>query len=327
MAPSEMPADAGFFRRWISWPVQGLGFFIMLTAFAIMPRSVALAVSAKLAQTAGPRLHKHNKTLWRNLTAVFPDLSPVQVAALSREIWGNFGRVLADYAHYHRYLAPDQQGTVEVVGFEHLNEAAKEGAWLLVGAHFGNWELAGALASRHGNKLTALYTPRENPWIDRQIQKRRGRASGGASLLPKWAMRQVVEALRRGEAVFLLADQRVGGGEWVPFFGRPAETTAAPARMARRFNCPIVTGRAEQLAEGRYRVTYFPPLRPDPSRDAEADILAMTAALNAQFESWIRERPDQWTCLKRRWRNAHKSRTAEAATPIRRAKAASVKGA
>ena len=111
----------------------------------------------------------------------------------------------------------------------------------------------------------------------------------------------MVETLREGGGLFIIVDQRVDDGEWLPFFGVQALTTTTPARLARRFDCPIVPASAVLLANGRYRITYHEPLRPDPLRGADEDVREITLTLNRLFESWIRQEPGQWLCMKRRW--------------------------
>jgi KDO2-lipid IV(A) lauroyltransferase len=219
-----------------------------------------------------------------------------------RRIWGNFSRVLADYPHL-RSIWHLSDKVIEIVGEEHLEAARRSGAFLLVGAHFGHWELPAFYASRSGIKGTAIYSPDPNPLVDALLRRCRLRAGKNGVLVAKQsaAVRQVITALDRREAVFLLADHRVDDGSLIPFFGRPAMTTLTPARLARRFNCPILLARAEQLPHGRYRIIYHPPIRPNMALAPQRDILELTTQILQTFETWIRTTPEQWNYLKRRW--------------------------
>ena len=97
-------------------------------------------------------------------------------------------------------------------------------------------------------------------------------------------------------------DRRLKKGELTPFFGSGTFTSLFPARLALRCGCNLVPVRVERLRRGAYRVTVHEPVRPDPSlADDRAKALDMTRQVNAYFESWIRERPDQWFCSKRMW--------------------------
>lgn len=299
-------------QRYLAWPLEAAAFVVVLALLATLPRRLAAKVGGALTGAIGPVLSRqHARAMRRNLSVAFPGLPERDGLRLQREIWRHFGRVLSTYSHLPPLLRrPDRGRAVEVEGTEHLNNAAAEGRFILAGAHFGHWELAGCYAATQGHKVTALYTPESNPWIDRIIRRLRHKASAESILIPRGpnAVRRMMEALRKPGALFIIVDQRVDDGEWLPFFGRPAQTTTTPARLARRFGCPIVPGRALLLPDGRYRLTFFEPLRPDPSRDADADVVAMTVALNQAFESWIREAPGQWLCMKRRWPKERKKR-------------------
>jgi KDO2-lipid IV(A) lauroyltransferase len=304
-------------RREVIWALEAGAFTAVLALLAILPRRAAARVGAAVTGLGGALFsRKHARAMRRNLDIAFPGITDKKRAALQREIWSHLGRVLSTYSHLPPLLRrPDRGGAVEVEGVEHLSRAAGEGAFLLVGAHFGHWEMAGCYAAMLGHRIAALYTPESNPWTDRLIRHLRQRASAESVLIPRGpsAVRRMMEVLRQGHGLFIICDQRVDDGEWLPFFGRPAQTTTTPARLARRFGCAIVPARAVLLTDGRYRITYCEPLRPDPAREPDADAIAMTTRLNELFESWIREEPGQWLCTKRRWPKSRAGRPAQPA--------------
>jgi Kdo2-lipid IVA lauroyltransferase/acyltransferase len=292
-------------RRHLIWPLEAIAFLLVLALLAILPRQAAAWTGGALTGFFGSRFsQQHARAVRRNLAVAFPDLDEHRRRGLQQEIWRHFGRVLSTYSHLPAALRrPDRGGAIDVHGAEHLADAAREGPFLLVGAHFGHWELAGCYVAMAGHKVTALYTPESNPYVDGLIYFLRQKASAESKLIargPK-AVRQLIEALRERRNLFIIVDQRVDDGEWVPFFGRPAQTTTTPARLARRFGCAILPARAVLLPKGRYRLSFESVMRPDPTRDAESDVLAITARLNHIFEGWIREDPGQWLCMKRRW--------------------------
>jgi KDO2-lipid IV(A) lauroyltransferase len=102
-------------------------------------------------------------------------------------------------------------------------------------------------------------------------------------------------------------DTRLDSGKMVPFFGREALTSTAAAGLALRTGAALVVARAERLPKGRYRITMYEPLTsPNPDAPQKEQVLALTAEINRYFEEWIREYPEQWICLKRRWPKAHR---------------------
>src|SRR5205814_1253721 len=148
--------------------------------------------------------------------------------------------------------------------------------------------------------LAQIYRAANNPLIDRMIARLRG---GKSELIPKGAIasRRAVAALRRGGHVSLLADQKLNDGIAVPFFGRPAMTAPALALLALHYDCDVLPARVERLDGARFRLTIYPALPLSKSGDRSADVLALMTAVNATLEGWIRERPEQWFWLHRRW--------------------------
>jgi KDO2-lipid IV(A) lauroyltransferase len=292
-------------RRYLIWPLEATLFIMVLALLATLPRRKAETAGGWLTSFLGARFsHQHARAMRRNIAVAFPHLTQSESFALQKRIWRHLGHVLSTYSHLPPLLRqPDLGGAVTVEGTDHLEAAAAHGRFLLVGAHFGHWEMAGCYAAMLGHKMTALYTPESNPLIDRLIRHLRQTASAESRLVPRGpnAVRRMMEALREGGGLFIIVDQRVDDGEWLPFFGVPARTTTTPARLARRFDCPIVPASTVLLENGRYRITYHEPLHPDPSRDADDDVREITLALNRMFETWIRQEPGQWLCLKRRW--------------------------
>jgi Kdo2-lipid IVA lauroyltransferase/acyltransferase len=301
-------------RRFINWPLEALAFLAVLSLLATLPRRAAASFGGALTGFFGSKFSRqHARAMGRNLSIAFPNMPPSERERLQRQIWAHFGRVLSTYWHLPPLLrSGDAAGVIEVRGAEHLAEVRRGGRFILVGAHFGHWELPGCYAAIKGIPMSALYTPESNPWIDRIISRLRNKASRESILIARGptAVRGMMESLKQGRGLYILVDQRVDDGEWLPFFGQPAQTTTTPARLARRFDCPILLGEAILLPGGRYRATYYEPIRPRPDEDAEEDILRMTRSINAAFESWIREHPEQWLCMKRRWPKRRPARDA-----------------
>ena len=207
------------------------------------------------------------------------------------------------YPHLPPLLRARGGREFDIRGERHLERAADSGAFILVSAHLGHWEVPAGHAVVRGFRISGLYTPLPNPWVDRLVHYLRSRIGARPSLVPRDASapRRLIDALRKGEGLFMIVDQRVDGGELRPFFGFPALTTTAPARLAYRHNCPIVPCRTVLLPGHRYEISYCEPIRPDLSQPVKTEITRITQSINEVFESWIREFPDQWLCTKRRW--------------------------
>lgn len=268
---------------------------------ALLAPERASALGAAIVGRLGPRHSKH-KRVWRNLRLAFPDRSDGEVDDLARGCWGNLGRVMAEYPHLATIAGNQGEGRIELVVRDEM------AAWrchgrpaVFVAAHLGNWELVASKATTGDIPLVAIYSPQTNPYIDAMIQKKR--RALGCELVPKNAgVRDLMRHLEAGRSLGVIADQRVDGGEPLPFFGRPASTTAVPARLALKLGLELVPVRIERQGAGRFRVTAFEAVMPrDPSLSRNEQALDMMGQVNRLFESWIRQRPHEWHCAKRRW--------------------------
>ncbi len=272
-------------------------------AFGRLPIDAASAVGGWVARRVGPALGI-SKRARLNLAAAMPELSAARIDAVVTGMWDNLGRVAAEYPHL-REIAVFGSGSagkrVETVGFEHVDRVLAGGRRMIVfSGHLANWEIAALAAGQYGIDVAQIYRAANNPLVDRMIARFRGAAG---ELIPKGAVasRRAVAALRRGGHLTLLVDQKLNDGIAVPFFGRLAMTAPALAMLALRFDCDVLPARVERLSGAHFRLTIYPPLALPRSGDRATDTAALMAAVNATLEGWIRERPEQWFWLHRRW--------------------------
>ena len=290
-------------RRGIVCALQGLAVGLAVALVALLPRRVAATLGGVIMSRLGPRSKRHDRNIAANLKVAFPDLTPEAAAELRGKVWRHFGRVTFTYPHLPPLLREPDAKVFEIEGEQHLEDASGLGAFILVSAHLGHWEVTCGHAVARGHRVTGLYTPMPNPWVDRLVRYLRSRGGERLTLIPRGlgAARRVIQSLGKGEGLFMIVDQRVDGGVLQPFFGVCTPTSTTPARLALKQNCPIIPCRTIVLPGGRYRISYGEPLRPDLSRPNNAEVARITGAINQVFESWIREWPDQWLCTKRRW--------------------------
>jgi KDO2-lipid IV(A) lauroyltransferase len=112
---------------------------------------------------------------------------------------------------------------------------------------------------------------------------------------------KLARILARGGHAGMLVDQKLNAGIAVPFFGRDAMTAPAAMQLGLRFRIPIVPLRTERLGGARFRITLLPPLEPPATGDRDADVRILMERMNALLETWIRERPEQWLWVHKRW--------------------------
>ncbi len=290
-----------------SWVLRLLWLFEggLLVALSRLSRIVspdrASSAGRRLMRVVGSHLEK-TRNLRRNLRIAFPEKNEREIEDLMRELWGNVGAVLAEFPHLGTIVKGVAGDRLEIVHNSNacvFQDNAKPA--IFVSAHLANWEIASGAIVAQGVPFTGIYTPLQNPMLDRMLY--RARLSLGYTLVSRdGAMRKLIKSLRKGVSVGLLVDQRVDSGEPVPFFGHDMTTSTTPAQLALRFGCELIPVQVQRREGARFRVIFHEPIQPDDTSQSKDDqILQMTRKINTLFEMWIRERPGEWYCAKRRW--------------------------
>jgi len=297
----------------VSWAdrAEAAAAALFFGAMRVLPLDAASAAGGAMGRWLGPWLAVSRRAR-TNLAAALPELSPAERETVLRGMWDNLGRVAAEYPHLRdiRVFSPERParagrpqtgGRVETSGLEHLETAIAAGKPAIIfGGHLGNWEIAALAAGQYGIDVAQIYRAANNPLVDRMVARFRG---NGGEFIPKGAVasRRAVAALRRGAHLTLLVDQKLNDGIAVPFIGRPAMTAPALAMLALHFGCAVLPARVERLRGARFRLTIHPPLPLPQSSNRTEDVAALMAAVNRTLEAWIRERPEQWFWVHRRW--------------------------
>ena len=266
-------------------------------------------VAGRFMRTVGPLLPE-NRIGRANLTAAFPEKSAAEIDTILRGVWDNLGRIAAEFAHLDRLSDfdpwhPERPTRVEarqadLDRFFKVLEQQKPA--IVFGAHFGNWELPAVCAAACKLKTAVLYRRPNNPAIDKWLHDTRAAAMG--TLIPTGldAPMKLADALERGVHVGMLVDQYYSRGVDVTFFGRRTKANPLLARLARHFDCPIHGLRVVRLPGHRFRAELTERVEPVRDPEGQVDIAGTTQAVTSVIEGWIREYPEQWLWLHRRWR-------------------------
>jgi KDO2-lipid IV(A) lauroyltransferase len=266
----------------------------------------ASALCGAVARSIGPRTPVH-RIGRANLRAAFPDKDDDWIEATLRAAWDNIGRVAGEYVHLGRLWDFDPEhpgaGRIETdaapLFYDLLNDGKPA---LCFAAHLGNWELPAVAAAAHGLPSAVVYRMPNNRAVAAEITRIRAPLMGRLIRTRMEAPIEMAGALRRGEHLGMLVDQHFSRGVDVMFFGRRCKANPSIARLARRFDCPVIGVRVVRLPAGRFRLNTVGPL--DLPRDpaGEVDVPATTQMVTGIIEGWIREHPGQWLWFHRRWR-------------------------
>jgi KDO2-lipid IV(A) lauroyltransferase len=238
-----------------------------------------------------------------NLRAAYPSMTDAEIEAIVLEMWDNLGRTVAEYAHLDKFSLTGANPRLQVAGVPYAEAAIASGKGVIfISGHFANWEMMPFTAHQLGYESGEVYRPLNNPYVDRWMVHQRI-ANGPKEQIAKGAQgtRRIFTLLRAGKCILLLADQKTNEGLPVPFFGRDAMTTPAPAALALKLGAVVLPASNERLGGARFRMKIYAPIAFEPSGDHDGDILALTAKITEAIEAMVRERPSQWLWIHRRW--------------------------
>lgn len=239
-----------------------------------------------------------------NVRRAFPELSAAEHIAMVKASFRNIIRVGYELILAPRLLGP---GTVHecavVKGIEHVASAHSAGVGsVLVGSHFGNWEIAGAIMGLLGYPITAVARGMEDRRFDLLLKKLR-ELYGLKVIGIRGAVQKGRSLIAEGEKLYFTADQHAREGRiWIPFFGQPAAWTKTPASLARRLNVPLFIGFCRRVGPFRFDTVLLPPVLPDLELPVREDVARMTQSYVRHLEAHIRKYPGDYLWLIRRWR-------------------------
>lgn len=245
-----------------------------------------------------------------NLKVAFPEKSPEEIEAILAGVWDNLGRIGAEFAHLDHIWDydpdhPEKKSRVEFSPrtkqlFDQIRDDGKPA--LIFACHLGNWELPALAAVAHGLDAAILFRRPNSESADRAIEQIRAIEMGTLIPAGRDAPIRLAQALQDGQHVAMLVDQYLTNGVDVTFFGRKTKANPMLARLRRQVECPIHGTRIIRLPNNRFRAELSEEVQPVRDASGQIDIQGTMQAVTSVVEGWIREYPEQWLWLHRRWR-------------------------
>jgi len=293
---------AGFFKH-LSWRLEVLAYDIVRLFMAPFSLGAVSSFAGKLVGWIGPKTSKHHiaKT---NMRLAFPDVSDAQIDSWLKESWNRIGRTFGEFPLLGRIKVFDKNSNVDVVGLEILEKLKRDGKGaVLISGHFANWELMAAVFSQADLPVRVTYRPTNNPYFDKRIRAQR--AAYGIKLMvaksgPKGA-KELIRALREGQSVALLNDQKFNEGIEVPFFGEGAMTAPGPTRLAMQTGAPLIPMSIVRTDGANFRVTVHDEIKLTTGGTRAENIRATVIKITEFVEDQIRANPTDWFWVHRRW--------------------------
>jgi KDO2-lipid IV(A) lauroyltransferase len=284
------------------WRAEALGFDLFIGVVRLLGVDAASAFGGWLGRTVGPLSGAH-KVATRNLKLAFPDKDEAWRAAMLKAQWDGLGRTFAEFPLMDKILP--STGRVEVVNQERLFQiAAEKTPVVFVSGHLSNWEVMPAAIVDSGVVCEMTYRAANNPYVDERIKASRFRY-GVRLFAPKGGdgARELLEGMKQGKSVALMNDQKFNNGVEGLFFGHPVRTAPGPSRLAIRFGTVLQPMSVQRTKGAHFRAVVHDPIHLPDTGDRSADIEAGVKLINAFMEDRIRERPEEWFWVHRRWPN------------------------
>ena len=256
----------------------------------------------------GPLLPEH-RVGRQQLHAAFPQKSAAEIEQILGGVWDNLGRVAAEFVHLDEMRIAGAQSDdpnaiiLEPQMLERCRRLIGGGATLNFACHSGNWELSGVVARQLGANSAVLYRRPNIAAVSDAVIKMRAGVMGPMIPTGLDAPLRLARLLQDGVHVGMLVDQHYTKGVDVIFFGRRCQANPLIAMLARQLECPIFGLRIIRLADrNRFRGEIAGPIEPPRDAEGRIDVAGTMQTITSIIEGWVREYPDQWLWLHRRWR-------------------------
>ncbi len=272
--------------------------FIRLSG--ILPLSLNRRLALLTGRVLGRLVPRVRQVALENLDRAYGDsLTTAEKETICRGAVDNIALVAAEFSHILRMPGGELGTRVHVLGYENVDP---DQGYLCIGAHLGNWELAGPFMAQKGLKVAEVVRPFDDPRMDRAID--RVRSSCNVVTIPKDnAGKEIIQRLKDGYKVGVLIDQSPRDSAVpVTFFGAPCWATIAPVMIAVRAKVPILPLSVTRNEDYSYNLRFYPPIEMERTKDLRGDLVRNSQRCQDVIESIVRAYPTQWLWLHRRWK-------------------------
>jgi len=283
----------------IKYFTQYILIILLLLFFKIIGHKFALIISSKLFSFFGP-LFRSKKIIYSNLTNAFPNLNEFEKKKITKTMWRNYGKILAEYVFIKNFREIKLEQNIIVKGQEILDKIKiNKKPVIFISGHFNNFELMAMHIDKSGIDLAAIYRPLNNKYLNTIMEKIRRnyicnkqvkKGIAGTKLLLKY--------FRNGTSIALMIDQRVSQGLRSNFFNKKASTTTIPAQFIKKFKCDVIPIYIERKNNINFKITINKPIKFSDSSSIEV----ITNDLNKVLEEMILKNPEQWIWTHDRWK-------------------------
>ena len=283
----------------IKYFLQFLFIIIFFSLFKILGLNISSALGGKLFEKIGP-LFRSKKLIHSNLKKAFPDISLDHLNGITKMMWNNYGRVFAEYMFIKKFREDRSNKNIIIEGQEILEDIKKKNkSVVFISGHLSNFELMAMHIEKSGIKLSAIYRPLNNIFLNKIMERIRikyickyqiKKGIGG--------MKKLMHLKKLNYSTALMIDQRVSQGIRSDFFNQKALTTTIPAQLVKKFKIPIVPIFIERINDINFKIVIKNPI----TFDNEETTKTITDKLNLVLEKMISYKPELWIWSHNRWK-------------------------
>ena len=283
----------------IKYFFQAFLIFIFFTICKLIGYKLSSNLGSLIGATIGPFLRSKN-LLQNNIKKAFSNIEKVEIDHISKNMWKNYGRILAEYVFFKHFRNSNFKKYISIEGEEILlNIKRNKDPVIFVSGHFNNFELLAMVIEKAGVDLAALYRPLNNFFLNRIVVNLRKKYICKKQI-PKGitGVKDMAKEFKKGTSLALMIDQRVSEGEKINFFNHPAYTTTLPAQFIKKYRCAVVPVHIERKNKYFFKVNIEQPIKFDETKTLDQ----ITLSLNNWLEKKIIKKEDQWIWSHNRWK-------------------------
>ena len=284
----------------IKYFLQFIIILILFFLFKLLGLKYSTRFSGNLMTILGP-MFRSNKIIISNLTKAFPKLSLQEKKNLSKKMWFNYGRILAEYMYIKYFREKKKFSNLITIENQNILEKIKKESKpvIFISGHFNNFELMAMQIDKAGIDLTTIYRPLNNIFLNPLMEMIRKKYICKKQIKKGIAgTKELLQNFKNGSSIALMIDQRVTEGVMCDFFGQKARTTTIPAQFVKKFNAKIVPVYIQRFDNNKFKLEFdgIIEFKSDETLDA------ITLKLNKILEEMILKNPDQWIWTHNRWK-------------------------
>ena len=283
----------------IKYFLQFLFVIIFFSLFKILGLNISSSLGGKLFEKIGP-LFRSKKLIHSNLKKAFPDISLEHLNGITKMMWNNYGRVFAEYMFIKKFREDRSNKNIIIEGQEILEDIKKKNkSVVFISGHLSNFELMAMHIEKSGIKLSAIYRPLNNIFLNKIMERIRKKYICKYQIKKGiGGMKKLMHLKKLNYSTALMIDQRVSQGIRSDFFNQKALTTTIPAQLVKKFKIPIVPIFIERINNINFKIVIKNPI----TFDNEETTKTITDKLNLVLEKMISYKPDLWIWSHNRWK-------------------------